>query len=179
MNIDDSWTLFLDRDGVINKELPGDYVKRWDEFHFELGVLQALQILAGKFKRIFIVTNQRGVGIGRMTEADLIDLHEKMCNEINKAEGRIDDIFYCIDADRNSPMRKPRTAMAMKAKEKYPEIDFSKTIMVGNSPSDMEFGRALGTINVFIDDKKSRNGKMDASMDYIYLSLEQFALLFK
>lgn len=113
-----------------------------------------------------------------MTETDLIDLHEKMFNEINKGGGRIDAIFYCIAADQNSPMRKPRTAMAMKAKDKYPEIDLLKIIMVGNSPSDMEFGRSLGTINVFIDDKKAWNGKMDVSMDYIYLSLEAFSLLF-
>ena len=175
MKIDDSWTLFLDRDGVINKELPGDYVKRWDEFHFEPDVLKAMPDLARLFKRIIVVTNQRGVGIGRMTEEDLISLHDKMIIEIKKSGGRVDDIFYCIDADRNSPMRKPRTAMALKAKEKYPEIDFTKTIMVGNSPSDMEFGRALGLTNVFIDDKKSRNGKMDSSMDFIYLSLKEFA----
>ena len=174
MKIDHSWTLFLDRDGVINKELPGDYVKRWDEFHFEPDVLLAMPELAKLFSRIIIITNQRGVGIGRMTEEDLISLHKKMIDEIVKAGGRIDDIFYCSDADRNSPLRKPRTAMALKAKEKYPEIDFSKTIMAGNSPSDMEFGRALGMVNVFIDDKKSRNGNMDASMDFVYLSLAEF-----
>ena len=174
MKVDNSWTLFLDRDGVINKELPGDYVKRWDEFHFEPGVLLALAELSKLFPLIIIITNQRGVGIGRMTEDDLKLLHDKMCNEINKAGGRIDDVFYCIDVDRKSPNRKPRPAMGLMAKEKYPAIDFSKTIMVGNSPSDMEFGRALGMINVFIDDKKSRNGHKDETMDYIYNGLDSF-----
>ena len=97
MKIDNSWTLFLDRDGVINKELPGDYVKRWDEFQFEPGVLIAIAELSKLFPRIIIITNQRGVGIGRMTEDDLKMLHTQMCNEINKAGGRIDAIFYCID----------------------------------------------------------------------------------
>ena len=177
MKIDSSWTLFLDRDGVINKELPGDYVKRWDEFHFEPGVLKALAKLASLFKRIIIITNQRGVGIGRMTENELLLLHQQMCDKISKEGGRIDDIFYCIDKDRNSPYRKPNTAMALNAKNKYPEIDFLKTIMVGNSPSDMEFGRALGMKTVFIDDKKSRNGHKDSSMDYVYLDLEEMLSL--
>src|SRR5437868_5123050 len=102
MKVDSSWTLFLDRDGVINKELPGDYVKRWEEFKFEPGVLEALSKLAELFPRIIIITNQRGVGIGRMTEDDLKSLHHQMIREINVAGGRIDDILYCIDADRKS-----------------------------------------------------------------------------
>ena len=67
MKIDNTWTLFLDRDGVINKELPGDYVRKWDDFHFEPGVLQSLAALAKFFKRIIIITNQRGVGIVEIT----------------------------------------------------------------------------------------------------------------
>ena len=179
MKIDNSWTLFLDRDGVINKELPGDYVKRWDEFHFEPGVLEALPQLAKLFKRIIIITNQRGVGIGRMTEEELLQLHEQMCEEIRKVGGRIDDIFYCADVDRNSPNRKPRPGMALEALKKYPEIEFSKTIMVGNSLSDMEFGRALKMTTVFIDDKKSRNGHKDTLMDYLFLNLEEMLSLIK
>ena len=64
------WTLFLDRDGVINKELRDDYVKRWDEFIFEVGALEAIAKLSDIFGRIIIVTNQRGIGIEVMTEDD-------------------------------------------------------------------------------------------------------------
>lgn len=174
MKVDKSWTLFLDRDGVINKELPGDYVKRLDEFIFEPGAVEAIAVLSKLFGAIYIVTNQRGVGIGVMTEDDLHTIHSEMQKEIERAGGKIDGIYYCIDADRKSPMRKPRPGMALKAKVEHPEIDFSKTIMAGNSASDMEFGRAAGITTVFIDDKKGRNGHKDETMDYIFLTLKDF-----
>jgi histidinol-phosphate phosphatase family protein len=175
MKVDRNWTLFLDRDGVINRELPGDYVKTLEEFVFEPGALTAIAKLSELFGSIYIVTNQRGVGIGVMSEDDLKVIHDAMTQEIVRAGGRIDGIYYCADADRKSPMRKPRPGMALLAKEQHPEIDFSKTIMCGNSISDMEFGRAAGITTVFIDDKKGRNGHKDECMDYIFLSLKDFA----
>lgn len=175
MKVDKTWTLFLDRDGVINKELPGDYVKTWEEFNFEPGAIEAVAQFTELFGRIYIVTNQRGVGIGVMSENDLTDIHDKMKLELKGAGGRIDDIYYCADADRKSPMRKPRPGMALKAKEEHPEIDFSKSIIAGNSISDMEFGRAAGMMTVFIDDKKGRNGHKDETMDMIFLTLKDFA----
>lgn len=175
MKIDASWTLFLDRDGVINKELNEDYVKHLGEFHWEAGVLEAISILSKLFSRIYIVTNQRGVGIGVMSEADLNHIHDYMEKEIVQAGGRLDGIYYCADADRNSPMRKPRPGMAHKAKSEHPEIDFNKSIMVGNSISDMEFGRSAGMITVFIDDKGSRNRMKEDTMDYIFFTLKEFA----
>ncbi len=175
MKVDKTWTLFLDRDGVINKEHPGDYVKTWEEFHFEPGALEAIARFNSLFGGIYIVTNQRGVGINVMTETDLQRIHNKMLSEIKSAGGRIDAIYYCPDADRKSPMRKPRPGMAIKAKEEHPQIDFSKSIMAGNSKSDMEFGRAAGMITVFIDDKGGRNGHRDETMDYIFYSLKEFA----
>jgi len=62
MQIDKSWTLFLDRDGVINKKIDNDYVKAWEQFEFLPGVIEALKILSAKFGKIIIVTNQQGVG---------------------------------------------------------------------------------------------------------------------
>jgi D-glycero-D-manno-heptose 1,7-bisphosphate phosphatase len=84
------WALFLDRDGVINDKLENDYVKDWSEFRFQTGVLNAIADLSCIFSRIFIVTNQRGVGLGLMTEKSLHEIHEKMISEIKNASGRID-----------------------------------------------------------------------------------------
>ncbi len=175
MLIDKTWTLFLDRDGVINKELPADYVKIWDEFQFEPGALDALKKLNHLFGKIFIVTNQRGVGAGIMTEDDLKNIHQRMMNEIKAAGGRIDKIFYAPDADRSSINRKPYPTMGMKAKAEFPEIKFNKAIMVGNTSSDMQFGRALGMITVYIDEKKKYNGVKNEEMDFIFNSLSDFA----
>ena len=82
-------TLFLDRDGVINRLMPHDYVKKWNEFEFMPGVLEALAILAKKFQHIILVTNQRGVGKGLMSKEDLDRIHEKMCSVIENHGGKM------------------------------------------------------------------------------------------
>ena len=69
--IDTSWTLFIDRDGVINHEKKEDYILNWNEFNFYDGVKQAMEIFNKKFGIIVMVTNQRGIGKGLMTENDL------------------------------------------------------------------------------------------------------------
>ena len=148
--IDSSWTLFLDRDGVLNHEKHLDYIYNYHEFVFYDGVKEALAQFAKTFKYIFIATNQRGVGKGLMTEEDLLDLHAKMNADIIKAGGRIDGIYYCTSLSNDDPDRKPNPGMALKARQKYQDIDFSKSIMVGNNISDMEFGRNAGMHTVFL-----------------------------
>ena len=76
--IDKSWTLFLDRDGVINHEKKADYIRNWEEFAFYDGVLEALELLNDKFGVIVMVTNQKGVGKGLMTVDDLNRIHTNM-----------------------------------------------------------------------------------------------------
>ena len=94
LNIDDTWCLFLDRDGVINKRVEGDYIKKWEEFEFLPGVLEALHIFSGVFDKIFVVTNQQGIGKGLMTEIDLEHIHDEMIQEIKINGGRINKIYH-------------------------------------------------------------------------------------
>jgi len=148
--VDKAWTLFLDRDGVINEEKKGSYVLHRGEFIFYENVPQALQILAEVFGVIVMVTNQKGVGKGLMTLADLEDVHLYMQDGITAAGGRIDKVFFCTDLDDNSPNRKPNHGMALQAKALYPQINFDKTIMVGNKLSDMQFGRNAGMFTIYI-----------------------------
>jgi D-glycero-D-manno-heptose 1,7-bisphosphate phosphatase len=144
-NIDNSWTLFLDRDGVINVYLSDDYVKMVSEFAFNDGVLEALRDLSPVFGRIIVVTNQRGIARGLMSADDLNIVHDYMLKEIRGAGGRIDGIFHCPhDRTDNCECRKPKTGQAIQAKKMFPEIDFSKSIMLGDSFSDMGFGINCG-----------------------------------
>ena len=175
MIVDKSWTLFLDRDGVINKELRKDYVKTWDDFQFEEGALTALAKLNTLFGNIVVVTNQRGVGAGIMTEESLQTIHQRMLDEIHKNNGRIDKVYFAPEEDRLHLHRKPNPTMGYLAKNDFPEIDFSKSVMVGNSISDLEFGRALGMVTVFIDEKKKYNATKTEEMDYIFFTLAEFA----
>ena len=148
--IDKSWTLFLDRDGVINYEKKDDYILNWQEFKFYEGVKESFKILAAKFGKIIIVSNQRGVGKGLMTEDDLINIHEQMKNEIAAARGNIDAIYYCTSIYSKNPDRKPNPGMIFQAKTDFPEIDLSKAIIAGNKPSDMQFGKNAGVYTVYI-----------------------------
>lgn len=147
--IDKSWTLFIDRDGVVNPEKKEDYIRNKDEFNFYNGVKDTFHHFSSKFGKIIIVSNQRGVGKGLMTEADLAGIHEYMVKEIENADGRIDKIYYCTSTDNKHPDRKPNPGMAFHAKRDFPEIDFSKSIVIGNKPSDMLFGRNAGMYTVF------------------------------
>ncbi len=149
-NITREWTLFLDRDGVINHEKDNDYILHKDEFHFYDGVIEALATLRPLFRYILIATNQKGVGKGVMRLEDLQDIHHHMITEIEKAGGSIDKIYFCSDLSDDSPNRKPNPGMAFQAQEDFSDIDLSKSIMIGNRPSDMKFGRNAGMHTVFV-----------------------------
>lgn len=148
--IDNSWTLFLDRDGVINEEIVGSYVTNWDEFVFCEGGLRALGQLSELFGRIVVVTNQRGVGKGIMSIEDLKNIHQNMTAQVATEGGRIDKVYVCTALEDNDHNRKPNTGMAIQAKEDFPEIDFKRSVIVGNSISDMEFGKRMGMHTVFL-----------------------------
>ena len=152
-------TLLLDRDGTINVHLIGDYVKRWSEFEFIPGVLEAMPRLAKHFKHIFIVTNQRGIGKGVFTEADLADIHRHMVEEIEKAGGRIDGIYYCTSLTESDLRRKPGRGMFDDILKDYPEVSPSKTLMVGDGDVDMEFARNCGIAFCKVDSLKKENGE--------------------
>jgi len=174
-NITNSWTLFLDRDGVINHEKHKDYIHKWDEFVFYDGVLEAMKVFNGIFNRIIVVTNQRGIGKGVTLLNDLEDIHNNMKAAVSNAGGRIDEVYFCPDLDDNSPYRKPNPGMGLKAKAQYPDIDFSKSIMVGNTPSDMEFGRNLGCFTIFIATTRPDVSPEDTRIDVYLHSLKAFS----
>jgi D-glycero-D-manno-heptose 1,7-bisphosphate phosphatase len=173
--IDSSWTLFLDRDGVINHEKENSYVLHYGEFAFYDGTKEALKIFASVFGRIVIVTNQRGVGKGMMTAEDLQSIHDQMVAEIVLDGGRIDRIYYADSLRDDHPLRKPNPGMAHAAKADFPEIDFSRALMVGNNISDMEFGRNAGMGTVFLTTTRPDQPLPDACIDLSFSSLYEFA----
>ncbi len=171
LNITKDWTLFLDRDGVINKKLDNDYVKHWIEFEFLEGVFEALKKLDTTFGKIVVVTNQQGIGKGLYRTEDLELIHKNMLYEITYLGGRIDKVYFSPYLNSlNHPTRKPGIGMALQAQKDFPEINFSKSIIVGDSLSDMEFGRNAGMKTVFISEEK----KKDERIDMQFTSLLEF-----
>ncbi|MGA3014283.1 MAG: HAD-IIIA family hydrolase [Bacteroidales bacterium] len=176
MKIDSGWSLFLDRDGVINTRILGGYVQRWEQFEFLPGVTEALKRLSLKFGRIIIVSNQQGIGKGIMTEEELETLHRRMITEIEKTGGRIDRIYNSPHLEKTrSLMRKPNVGMALMARRDFPEINFKRSVMVGDSISDMLFGRRLKMINVFLSEDISQIRKNHHCIDFVFPDLISFA----
>ncbi len=173
--IDKSWTLFLDRDGVINHEKHKDYIHNWDEFQFYEGAKEAIALFTEKFNRIIVITNQRGIGKGITRMEDVKLIHKNMSAEIVKAGGKIDAVYFCPDVDDASPDRKPNPGMGLKAVRDFPDIDLSKTIMIGNTISDMQFGRNLGIKTIFLPTTRPEVDITDSRIDAVYPSLIAFA----
>lgn len=168
--ISKDWSLFLDRDGVLNRRRIGDYVLNPMQFEWLPLVLEALAILTPEFKRTVIVTNQQGVGKGLMTQADLDVIHSKLLQQAGVLNATIDAVYTCTSlSSAGDPNRKPGFGMALQAKAEFPEIEFRKSIMVGDSISDMEFGKAVGMYTVFIGQSD------DEHIDCCFPSLWNFA----
>lgn len=171
---DGTWTLFMDRDDTINKRLPGDYVKSWSEFEFLPNALESIKYFSQVFNKIIIVTNQQGIGKEIMTSEQLNEIHSLMLDEIIEAGGYIDQIYYCPHLAIENPMcRKPNPGMGFQAAEDFPDIEFRKSLMVGDSISDMEFGYKLGMKNVLVKrsvQQTSTNQSMMVDMELASIS---------
>ena len=144
-------TLLLDRDGVIDVELKNDYVRNPGMMEFIPGALGAIAQLNGYFRRTVVVTNQRGVGRGLMTLADLEEVHGYMNSCVEAAGGRIDKIYFSTGVDLDDPLRKPNPGMAALVKADFPQADFGRSLMVGDQPTDMEFASRAGIHAVMVD----------------------------
>jgi histidinol-phosphate phosphatase family protein len=142
--------IFFDRDGVINRRIKGGYVRSWSEFELlpEVGEVVA-EVKRRGFKAI-IITNQRGVGTGVMTEEDLSQIHTELQKLMKEShEAHFDDILYCTDASDASERRKPSPAMLLEAAERW-SIDLSASWMVGDSASDVLAGERAGTRTAYL-----------------------------
>lgn len=171
--------LFLDRDGVINMERKDDYVKSVAEFIFEERALEAISILSQCFEEIFVITNQRGIGRGKMQPEDLELVHSYMLGEITKNGGHVSNIYFCTAINGHNINRKPNVGMAFRAQADFEHTDFRQSVMVGNSKSDIEFGNKLGMYTVLVGNKYPVGDKIYEEVDYYCDNLYKFALLLK
>ena len=172
LGINKEWTLFLDRDGVINERLIDDYVKQINELRILEGVPESIGIFTSIFKRIVVVTNQQGIGRGMMTSEDLEDIHGYLSNIFEGYNGKISSYYFAPQLkSENSNYRKPGTGMGLKAQSDYPDILFSKCLLIGDSESDIDFGMKLGMKTIML-----ANGRnISTKADYIFKNLPAVA----
>jgi D-glycero-D-manno-heptose 1,7-bisphosphate phosphatase len=157
-------TLFLDRDGVINKKLRGRYVRNFGEFDFIVGALDAISKLSNVFARIIIITNQQGISKKIMSESDLNILHTQMVNMIEEFGGKISKIYYCPHLEEADCIcRKPKPGMIEHAIIDFPEIIIENSYLIGDSDSDIEAGKSMN-LNTFKVDNDFTLAKWTSSL---------------
>ena len=140
--------LILDRDGVINQLKPNGYITHWNEFIFTPFFLEQIGAVCRAFEKIYIVSNQSGVGKGLMSKDELNIIHKHMLNNIEEHGGKIDGIYVSTAVEDDDFSRKPNIGMAMDIKADYPDIDFSKAIVVGDSITDKIFADKIGAKSI-------------------------------
>jgi D-glycero-D-manno-heptose 1,7-bisphosphate phosphatase len=155
-------TVFLDRDGVINRRLPGDYVKSWSEFEFLPGAVEALAELRSAGLLTVVVTNQRGIARGLVSRESVDAVHQRMQRELEASDARVDAIYLCPDMD--GPMRKPAPGMLLAAANDH-ALDLSQSVIVGDSVSDLRAGAAAGARCVLVAEGPERDAKLSEARD--------------
>jgi len=160
-------TVFLDRDGVLNEKMPeGSYVTCWAQFRILSGVAEAIGRLNRAGLRVIVVTNQRGIALGLYTVADVLAIHSAFQKLLKAYGAHVDGFYFCPHDKRQCHCRKPLPGMFEQAVAAFPEITSTSSVMIGDSLSDITFGRQLGMTTVFIEgDHKHQNPGADAARE--------------
>jgi D-glycero-D-manno-heptose 1,7-bisphosphate phosphatase len=143
--------VFLDRDGVINRKAPeGEYISRWEDMEFCAGVFSAVLDLQRAGFKIIVITNQRGIALGKVRFKDVEDIHSRMKEAFAKHGVEIAGIYFCPhDIPENCQCRKPKPGLLLQAAQEH-ALDLSRSWMIGDAISDIEAGRNAGCKTVRI-----------------------------
>jgi D-glycero-D-manno-heptose 1,7-bisphosphate phosphatase len=145
--------VFLDRDGVINRKVPeGEYVTSWQDIQMLPGAERAIALLNRASCKVIVVTNQRGIALGRFSEPDLLSIHENLQKHLNSLGAHLDAIYFCPHDLGQCNCRKPGTGMFERAFHDFPEASPENSLMIGDSVSDMVAGTNLGMKTILITD---------------------------
>ncbi len=154
----DLTTVFLDRDGVLNEKMPeGSYVTSWDDFHVLPDVPEAIARLNRAGLRVIVVSNQRGIALGLYSAADVEAIHLAFQHLLNTQGAHIDAFFICPHDLGQCNCRKPLPGLFDQAVAQCPTISAATSVMIGDSPLDIEFGRRLGMATILIDVKSKHS----------------------
>ncbi|MDF1696801.1 MAG: HAD-IIIA family hydrolase [Saprospiraceae bacterium] len=169
--INEDWTLFISRDGVLTQSLKKGFISSVDELIFKPNVLENIGPLTTLFKNIILVTNQEAIGQGFLTHQQLAHVHTALLEQLNFFGGRIDEIYYCPDELHfDSVNRMPNPGLAWQAKKDFPSINFRKSVMIGSSDAEIQFGKNLKMCTVKI------GSKAHSAADSTHPSIKDFLL---
>ena len=141
-------TIFLDRDGVINKEI--NYLHKISDFEFIDGIFETCLYFQNLDYKIIIITNQSGISRGYYTESDYQKLTRWMLEQFQYKNINILDVFHCPHGpDSNCNCRKPKPGMLLKAKSKH-KTDMEKSWMIGDKERDIIAANLAGIDNTIL-----------------------------
>jgi len=100
--------------------------------------------------RVVVVTNQRGVALGKYSAETVTEIHSNLQRELATRGAHVDAFYFCPHDRKQCDCRKPQPGMFHQAQREFPEIEAGSSCMIGDSLSDIEFGRALGLFTVFV-----------------------------
>jgi len=159
--------VFLDRDGTLNVKPPdGEYVERPEALELLPGAAEAVKMLNRAGLWTGVVTNQRGVALGRMSTEDLDAVHERLRYLLRLEEAFLDAIYVCPHEIGVCDCRKPQPGLLLQAHSEYPALDFAQAAIVGDSSSDVLAGRQLGLTTVLIS-RKDGDRAETCDADYV------------
>ena len=142
--------IFIDRDGVINWDPIGDYIKHWKHFKFLPGVIGALKKLSDKNFKIVIISNQAGIGDKVYPESSLQEITSNMLEHFEKNGVNVDSVYYCLHGKKHGcDCRKPKTKMFKIASQKL-SYSKEKTFYIGDKHSDVEAGKRFGLKTIMV-----------------------------
>lgn len=142
MNNNKQKAVFIDRDGVINKEV--GYLHKIADFEFIDGVFDACKQFQTLGYQLVVVTNQSGIARGYYSEEDFHTVTKWMIEQFNAQDINILDVFFCPHGpESNCECRKPRPGMLLEAQDKY-NIDIKNSWMIGDKEADVKAANAAG-----------------------------------
>lgn len=168
--------IFLDRDGVLNPHIPGDYLKSADELVVLPGVAHAVRRLNDASLPVIVISNQQGVGKGEMTMEDLLAIERRMGEALkHEAGAHLDRCYYSTElASANSPRRKPGPGMLLEAARDF-GLNLAQTVFAGDSPTDIAAGHAAGVGKTILllsgGTEHYRVGDMTPAPDLVFANL--------
>ena len=164
-------TIFLDRDGVINKEI--NYLHKIDDFEFIDGIFDTCLYFQSLSYKIIIITNQSGISRGYYTESDYQKVTQWMLNQFKYKNINILDIFHCPHGpDSNCDCRKPKPGMFLKAKAKH-NTDMEKSWMIGDKERDTIAAKSVGIDNTILVRSGHRIDESNSNAKIIINSIRQ------
>jgi D-glycero-D-manno-heptose 1,7-bisphosphate phosphatase len=149
--------VFLDRDGVLNRKLAeGAYVSDWEQFEWLPGAVDAIARMNRAGLTVIVVSNQRGIALGKVTDAQLELIHSNMQGFLARQDARLDAIYYCPHDNGQCNCRKPGTGLFEQAMKDFPQVKAENSVVIGDSLSDIQAGQKLGMKSIFIAGEAGR-----------------------